>query len=181
MRAGEVAQLYIDDIEKVGEVWCFRIDKRHDDQWLKTPNAKRYIPIHKTLIDLGLLVFVKDLREHLGSASRLFPTIPQIQGGYSAKPSEWFIRNFRDALNQPEHVTLHGFRHLFRDKLVNITDSDDRIRTLMGHQTSNYGSSLPPDQQTMHSLINSIDFYDIVSNVKPYISLKIFHKVTGRV
>ena len=180
MRTGEVAQLYIDDIEDVGGVHCIRVDKRRDDQWLKTPNAKRYIPLHKEIVRLGFLNFISDLKEKVGQESRLFPNIPLIQDSYSAKPSEWFIRNFRDNLGQPKHVTLHGFRHLFRDKLANVTDSEERICRLMGHQTSNYGSSLPTSQRVMQDLVNSIDFQDITSDVKPYTSLCMFHQLNGR-
>lgn len=180
MRTGEVAQLYIDDIEDVSGISCIRVDKRRNDQWLKTPNAKRYIPLHKEIIRLGFLRFVSELKEQVGQDSRLFPNIPLIQDSYSAKPSEWFIRNFRDALNQASHVTLHSFRHMFRDRLINLTDSDERICRLMGHQTSNYGNSLPTDQRVMQELINLIDFHDIVSDVKPYTSLGMFHQLNGR-
>lgn len=180
MRAGEVSQLYVDDIIDVDSVHCFLIDKRHADQWLKTPNAKRYIPVHHRLIELGFLDFVRDLKVEQDECSRLFPNIPKIQDSYSAKPSEWFIRNFRNALGQPKHVTLHGFRHMFRDKLVNLTHSDEQICRLMGHQTSNYGSSLLADQRVMQNLINSVDFSGITSNVKPYTSLTIFHSLDGR-
>lgn len=180
MRAGEIAQLYIDDIETVGEVPCIRIDKQHDDQWLKTPNAKRYIPLHNELIRFGFLRFVNDLKEKTGSDTRLFPNIPIIQDGYSAKPSEWFIRNFRKDLNQPKHVTLHGFRHTFRDKIAALTESDERVCRLMGHKTSNYGNSLQQEQQVMQGLVNSIEFGEIVSDVKPYTSLSMFHQLNGR-
>ncbi len=180
MRAGEVAQLYVDDIVEVEEVSCFRIDKRRSDQWLKTPNAKRYIPVHSDLCELGFLRFINDLRGQIGEDSRLFPNIALIQDSYSAKPSEWFIRNFRNALKQPSHVTLHGFRHMFRDRLTNLTDSDERICRLMGHQTSNYGSSLLADQRVMQNLVNAIDFKDIISNVKAYTSLEMFHQLNGK-
>ncbi|WP_275216695.1 site-specific integrase [Citrobacter freundii] len=180
MRAGEVSQLYIDDIVEVNGVHCFLVDKRRDDQWLKTPNAKRFVPVHKELIRLGFLLFINDLKDITQGDARLFNNIPLIQDSYSAKPSEWFIRNFRDALDQPSHVTLHGFRHMFRDKLVNLTDSDERICRLMGHQTNSYGNSLLADQQVMQGLVNSIDFSGITSNVRPYTSLSMFHQLKGR-
>ncbi|HIC0776950.1 TPA: hypothetical protein ACW0NO_004444 [Enterobacter ludwigii] len=180
MRAGEVSQLYIDDIVEVNGVHCFLVDKRRDDQWLKTPNAKRFVPIHKEPIRLGFLLFINDLKDITQVDARLFNNIPLIQDSYSAKPSEWFIRNFRDALAQPSHVTLHGFRHMFRDKLVNLTDSDERICRLMGHQTNSYGNSLLADQQVMQGLVNSIDFSGITSNVRPYTSLSMFHQLKGR-
>jgi hypothetical protein len=88
----------------VDGVFCFLIDKRRDDQWLKTPNAKRFIPIHHELIKLGFLDFIKDLKKKFTDDTRLFHNIPLIQDSYSAKPSEWFIRNFRDSLGQPSHV-----------------------------------------------------------------------------
>ncbi|WP_329484955.1 hypothetical protein [Citrobacter freundii] len=146
----------------------------------KTPNAKRFVPVHKELIRLGFLLFINDLKDITQGDARLFNNIPLIQDSYSAKPSEWFIRNFRDALDQPSHVTLHGFRHMFRDKLVNLTDSDERICRLMGHQTNSYGNSLLADQQVMQGLVNSIDFSGITSNVRPYTSLSMFHQLKGR-
>ncbi|BBT46128.1 MULTISPECIES: tyrosine-type recombinase/integrase [Enterobacter cloacae complex] len=180
MRAGEVSQLYIDDIVDVDGVFCFLIDKRRDDQWLKTPNAKRFIPIHHELIKLGFLDFIKDLKKKFTDDTRLFHNIPLIQDSYSAKPSEWFIRNFRDSLGQPSHVTLHGFRHMFRDKLVNLTDSEERICRLMGHQLNSYGNSLLADQRVMQQLVNSINFSGIISDVRPYTSLNMFHQLKGR-
>ena len=176
MRPGEACQLFINDIEKVNDIRCIRVDNRYEKQRLKTPNAKRYIPIHQQLIDLGFLVFVNDKAGTHREDTRLFPEIMLIQDSFSTKPGEWFNRNLRDRQSLPEHVTLYSFRHYFRDKLLALHPSDEYLNKIMGHQTSSYGKALPKEQQAMHELVNKVDFSAIIAQVTPYETLDIFHK-----
>lgn len=175
MRPGEACQLFTNDIEKVNDIWCIRVDNRYEKQRLKTPNAKRYIPIHQQLIDLGFLVFVNDKAGQDSQNTRLFPEIMLIQDSFATKPGEWFNRNLRDRRSLPEHVTLYSFRHYFRDKLLALHPSDEYLNKIMGHQTSSYGKALPKEQQAMHELVNKLDFSAIIVQVKPYETLDIFH------
>ncbi len=175
MRPGEACQLFTSDIEKVNDIWCIRVDSRYEKQRLKTPNAKRYIPIHQQLIDLGLLVFVNDKAGTHCENTRLFPEIMLIQDSFATKPGEWFNRNLRDRQSLPEHVTLYSFRHYFRDKLLALHPSDEYLNKIMGHQTSSYGNALPKEQQAMHELVNKVDFSTIIAQVKPYETFDIFH------
>lgn len=175
MRPGEACQLFTNDIEKVNDIWCIRVDNRYEKQRLKTPNAKRYIPIHQQLIDLGFLVFVSDKAGTHRENTRLFPEITLIQDSFATKPGEWFNRNLRDRQSLPEHVTLYSFRHYFRDKLLALHPSDEYLNKIMGHQTSSYGKALPKEQQAMHELVNKLDFSAIITQVKPYETFDIFH------
>lgn len=175
MRPGEACQLYTNDIENVNGVMCIRIDNRYEQQRLKTPNAKRYIPIHQQLIELGFLVFVNDKTKLHPENRRLFPEIKLIQDSFATKPGEWFNRNLRDRQSLPDHVTLYSFRHYFRDKLLAQHPSDEYLNKIMGHQTSSYGSSLPNDQKAMKELINQLEYSSIVAQVLTYPNLAIFH------
>lgn len=175
MRPGEACQLFTHDIETVNDIWCIRVDNRYEKQRLKTPNAKRYIPIHQQLINLGFLVFVNDKAGTHGEDTRLFPEITLIQDSFATKPGEWFNHNLRDKQSLLKHVTLYSFRHYFRDKLLAQHPSDEYLNKIMGHQTSSYGKALPKEQQAMHELVNKVNFSAIIAQVKPYETLDIFH------
>lgn len=179
IRPNEACLLYVDDIELVGNVWCIRIDKRFDEQRLKTPNALRYIPLHQCLLEIGFVRYVHDFRSLVGGNNRLFPEIKPIKGYHSHKPGEWFNRNIRDKQCLAPNSTLYTFRHAFRDKLVMQNTTDEYLNRLMGHQGSPYGSSLLSDVTCMKGIIDMINFTDIVQGVKPYASLQTFHSVTG--
>ncbi|CAM7119909.1 site-specific integrase [Enterobacter kobei] len=180
IRPNEACLLYVDDIELVGKVWCIRIDKRFDEQRLKTPNALRYIPLHKCLLEIGFLRYVHDFRTLVGGNSRLFPEIKAIKGYHSHKPGEWFNRNIRGKQGLDPSSTLYTFRHAFRDKLVMLNATDEYLNRLMGHQGSPYGSSLLTDVTCMKELIDKIEFASIVHGIKPYANLQDFRNVAGR-
>lgn len=177
MRPGEICQLHVHDVENVGGTWCLRIDAREEGQRLKTPNAKRRIPIHARLIELGFLRFVDDVKHRKGDKARLFPAITLIQDYYSAKPGEWYIRNLRDKLNLPRHATLYAYRHAFKDKLMTKTQSDECVAQLLGREGSPYGGQLLEDMSTMQTLVNAIDFSAITASVKVYGGLTDYHKI----
>lgn len=174
MRPNEACQLYAEDIELVGNCWCVRIDDRFEGQTLKTPSAQRYVPIHRTLIEIGFVRFVEDIRSSQGLDVRLFPEITPVQGYYSHTPGKWFNHNLRDKQNLPREATLYTFRHAFRDKLFAQHPSPEYLQRMMGHQGSDYGLPLPTDVTQMKILVDNIDFSGIVSHVRPYTSLQSF-------
>ncbi len=81
-RLGEIAQLGIDDIwQNDSGVWLFDITDGADQdddaspakKRLKNSNARRQIPVHPKLIELGLLDWHKQLQQH--GYKRLFPEL----------------------------------------------------------------------------------------------------------
>lgn len=96
--------MYLSDIEG-GEVPCIKFQLEADkpdkleaddaDEWikvdksLKTVNSSRTVPIHKKLIELGLLDYVAALRKD--GKKRLFPEIRYDKNkGYGLVPRQWF-------------------------------------------------------------------------------------------
>ena len=70
MRMGEITPLYLDNIKEIRgnhreKRWCFDIVEEPDrpDKKLKTLSSRRIVPIHDTLIDLGLIELIKILKE----------------------------------------------------------------------------------------------------------------------
>ena len=99
-RANEICQLYADDVQQVGEVWCLNIRDSRPDQKLKTVNSARLIPIHSSLISSGFIDFVQ-----VRAGGRLFPELPHRQDGYSHLWGQWFSRH------RPVDKDFHSLRH----------------------------------------------------------------------
>lgn len=165
MRLGEISQLHVSNIRKIGEINCFVVEASTNHHYLKTANAERAIPIHNELLRLGFLQFVDDIRSKGGE--RLFNNISLIQGNYSNKPSEWFIKNFRDALGLPNHVTPHAFRHSVKDKLNRVETNPENIARLIGHAGSQYGGLIPEDVSELARIINTIDYGGATAATQP--------------
>ena len=74
MRPNEVLQLTADDIETRDGVLGFAIG---DDgaKRLKTPSARRFIPIHPELRSQGFLDYAERIRERCGASAPLFGEI----------------------------------------------------------------------------------------------------------
>ena len=54
MRLGEIVQLLNSDVKQEGGTWFFDIAKG-DEKTLKTASSKRRVPVHRILLDAGLL------------------------------------------------------------------------------------------------------------------------------
>jgi len=138
MRLYEIVQLYNEDIVAAdlvegGAVYCFDINKDGEDKTLKTPTSKRQIPIHKTLLDLGLLSYV-DKMKRVGS-KRLFPDVPlaKSDGTYSSTFSKRF-RHFLDNLGiKHKKISFHSFRHSFEDACRDSGIAQEVTDALQGH------------------------------------------------
>lgn len=178
MRPSEIFQLHANDIEKIGDIWCIRVDNRYENQGLKTPNAKRRIPIHQHLIQLGFIRYVTEMKAFTGNQNcRLFPAITIWANKHTDKPGEWFRKNLRDKLSLPEHVTLYAFRHAFKDKIAATEASDQNTLRLIGHADGPYGSELLSDMTTLNRIINKISYGTASLNIKPFSGLHDYHSI----
>ena len=97
---------------------------------LKNKHSARAVPIHRQLIEVGFLDFVKEQVQ--GEAGWLFPEVAPGTTGASSF-SKWFGR-YVDAngLTDPAKV-FHSFRHNFTDALRLAAVSGDVSRALVGH------------------------------------------------
>lgn len=74
-RRREIAQLLLEDFETVDGIAAISINILGDeDKSLKTRAARRMIPVHPVLLDLGLLEYVEDVKA-LDLGSELFPAV----------------------------------------------------------------------------------------------------------
>ena len=120
MRLNEICQLDVADIRTVDGVGCFVITEDSvagsTDKNLKTGASERLMPIHKNLIDCGLLHFVEKQRRN--GRTKLFEEIdPGTKGVRSVAFSKWFTQFLRSCGAYQPRTCFHSFRHNFRDEL----------------------------------------------------------------
>lgn len=138
MRLYEIVQLYVEDIVSVdlvegGSVYCFDINKDGEDKTLKTQTSKRRIPVHKTLLDIGFLNYVAEMKK--AGSKRLFPDVPlaKSDGTYSSTFSKRF-RHFLDNLGiKHKKISFHSFRHSFEDACRDSSVPQEVTDALQGH------------------------------------------------
>ena len=142
-RVNEIAQLYLEQIAEIEGYHFIKIKVEHDDQQLKNPTSRRTIPIHKTLIELGILDFIQAQRD-IGY-QRLFPELYHTKDKgygqayskiYNEDKKEWLETETIQKLENKEILLdLHSFRHNFSGSLKGLIE-DGILDYLAGHKNS---------------------------------------------
>jgi len=175
MRIEEISQLYLCDLYEWNEsgVYVFDINNKPNskgelDKELKTKHARRLIPVHSTLLKLGLLEYRKEVE--LRGEERLFPELRKTKGSmkYGIEVGKHFSR-FLDNNHIPrEKKTFHSFRHSFSQFYKERQLHDEMFRQLFGHEETNlaarqYGTAFTPVQcvQRIEMLNYPIDVENI--------------------
>lgn len=141
-RAGEIIQLYVHDVKEEEGIWYFDINKVELDKHVKNPSSWRKIPIHRTLIDIGLLEHVETRRAQ--RQRRLFPDLKLGKDGYYSSPfSKHFSRFLKNVGVKTRKNAFHSFRHSFEDACRNSSIPWDVMNAFQGHaqpgQSGRYG------------------------------------------
>lgn len=169
-RLGELTQLRVADLDQSGGIWYFDItdDENEDDadptavkKRLKTSNSKRIVPVHSSLIKLGLL----DYRAQQTGA-QLFPKLKPDARGYWSGTASGFFGDFFTAIGikTDKRTNFHSTRHAAADALRRAGYFDEQIAPILGHtkagMTKKYGN-VPEGPLRMRSeIIEAID-YDV--------------------
>lgn len=120
-RQSELCQLHKSDIRKDDETSIWYIDiNREEDKSTKEPHHARMVPIHKQLIKMGFLDYVKQMNH-----PRLFPDLTKKRDGYGQRFSRWFCDTYinekncaiRRGNNSGTDAVFHSFRHTVETKL----------------------------------------------------------------
>lgn len=111
MRLGEVSQLALDDLRVERGLWAIDINDE-DYKRVKSAAARRIIPMHPALIELGLPEFAADVRK-LKLGRQLFPMLlPKVGDGSigNAPGKKWDIY-LKDSAGLPDDaLTFHSLR-----------------------------------------------------------------------
>ena len=145
-RLEELCQLRTDDFVEQQGILCIRIDDSSEGQNLKNASSRRMLPVHPSLIELGLLRHVESVRASGGH--RLFPELEPVRGKLGHAPSKWFGRYKAKRGIDDSKKTFHSFRHTLIDDLRDAGVQDSLIKRIVGHEDSAvtfgvYGSRTP--------------------------------------
>ena len=145
-RLEELCQLRTDDFVEQQGILCIRIDDSSEGKNLKNASSRRMLPIHPSLIELGLLRHVESARAT--GAHRLFPELEPVRGKLGHAPSKWFGRYKVKRGIDDSKKTFHSFRHTLIDDLRDAGVQDSLIKRIVGHEDSAvtfgvYGSRTP--------------------------------------
>lgn len=180
MRLEEIAQLFCKDIyqDKESSLWVIDLNDIGKDEHglgksLKNKNAHRRIPIHQTLVRLGLLEY----RAQVAKAKhvRLFPELKRTAKTpkLGKQPGKQFSAVVNEVLSNPERKSFHSLRHTFADFYKQKGMQTDFFRQLYGHDTpelatKQYGSRFPMDLQyaeVIEKLDYGLDFSSIQNRI----------------
>ena len=158
MRCNEICSLYLDNIRVIKgnhreKRWCFDIleEPSRPDKHLKTLSSRRIIPIHDTLLDLGLIEFVEILKKRQPTRQRLFQELKLSEGSYIRNVSRFFNQRYLPKLGlKTDKKSFHSIRHSVIDHLKQKGIDVSYINDLVGHHSGNidldrYGKSYNPD------------------------------------
>jgi|TARA_B110000091_G_C13775615_1_gene458744 integrase len=118
-RQNEILQLRKSDILFERGSWLLSFHDRYENNSMKTESSVRTVPIHKELIERGLIKWITDIRPE----SRLFPSaVLGIYGNYSQAYSKHINSEF-GRFGVTNH--FHSLRHSFRDACREAEISQD--------------------------------------------------------
>ncbi len=126
--SSEIARIKMTDIFQEQGIWVFNLEDAS-----KNLRSKRLVPIHKALIELGLLRHVEQLRR-IG-ATRLFPDWEP-----EDKINRWFLRTYLPAVGiKDSRKVFHSFRHSLKTALARHGVNRDVSDLITGHKDQSVG------------------------------------------
>lgn len=170
-RLNELCQLYCKNVRQVDGIWVLDINEAEPDQKIKTAAARRLVPIHPKLIDLGLLRFVEELRQE--GETRLFPELKPMRDGAGQAASKWFAR-YRKPLglyNQKPKRDFHSFRTTLINSLKQKGHAEAQVAAIVGHATEGltfgtYGKAYGP--RVLAAVLADADFNSSIAQLRPW-------------
>lgn len=154
-RRREIAQLLVHDFTVIDGIQALSIDDLGDeDKSIKTPAAKRTIPVHPELIKLGLLDYVEDVKA-LNLGDELFPGIGV--NGYGEKGNAigqaWRRHKQAVGLKGDSTPTFHSFRATAIGVLKAKNVPLDMRCQLVGHEFDHVSQSYERNRYTVKDLM----------------------------
>jgi integrase len=134
LRLEEICQLRLTDLSLWEGDWFLRLRDTPDTP-LKTLAAIRDVPVHPTLIALGLIEYRQQLMGMAVRPAQLFPDLSKRDkfGDCSPPISKWFTRYRRDLGLERPKLSFHSLRHSFKDALERSRARAIVMDSLMGH------------------------------------------------
>ena len=159
-RLEELCQLRVDDFIEQQGIQCIRIDDNSEGQNLKNASSRRLLPIHPTLIELGLLGHVESVRAT--GADRLFPELEPVRGKLGHAPSKWFGRYKKKRGITDPRKTFHSFRHTLIDDLRDSGVQDSLIKRIAGHEDGAVTFSIYGSRSPLKAMVDALRHIELI-------------------
>jgi integrase len=170
-RLEDLCRLRTRDVVQRAGVWCLHLHDSKREHQNGEACIMRYLPVHRTLLNLGWLDYVASQDRD----ARLFPHLKENQyGQLSAMWSTWFNEYLdSDAGLDDARLDFHSFRHTFKafGRLSGI--DNDVIEELLGHApASMYGRNDEGERRLPFELLvqamDKLDFPGLELGHLPY-------------
>jgi len=174
-RLEELGQLYTADVKQEKGIWHLDITDIIEDEALKesypkrlkSPSARRKIPLHPQLIQAGFLDYVAAIKAQ--KHTRLFSLLKaDCKGDITGNFSKWWSR-YRHRIGIGSKLkTFHSFRHTFKDAMREAEIDVMVANRLMGHKDDSMGGhyGLGHSLRVLDLAIKKIDYPGL--EVPPY-------------
>ncbi len=159
MISSEIMQLGPDTVRPhpdAPDVLCFEVTNAGDRR-VKTLARRRWVPIRRELLALGLDDLVQDARRR--ERRWLWTDMVEADGNVtrvSGYFSSFWAALSRDELKIASGLSLYSFRHAFQDALSKAGHGDEVKKGLMGHSdsgmTGRYGTKRRPREVNITDL-----------------------------
>jgi integrase len=181
LRLNEICQLNTDDVKQDEEtgVWYFHVEVTEgDDKMIKSAAARRKIPVHNELIDLGLLRYCQSMTEK--GVSRLWMNLKQTNRGYHKNFVNWFLGNgvtlgfLRSKVTEDKKLNFHSFRHTFINELKQKMVDGRILIELAGHSNKSmtFGRYGKPYGLKDKLVVNMLDFQINIQSLQRIAEIK---------
>ncbi|WP_065814230.1 DUF6538 domain-containing protein [Azospirillum lipoferum] len=168
MRLEEILQLQTEDVDEEDGIAVFRIRKGAGRK-LKTAASARTVPVHSSLIRIGLLKYAQARRAE--GSPLLFPELKR-GGGFSTYGhaySLWWTEYRRAIGIYKPGLDFHSFRTTVNTHLLRRRCNETMIKALLGHSIAgdittddyNAGLSLADLQQALDLWQFDISYLDV--------------------
>ena len=164
-RLNELASLYLSDIRHEDGLWIIDINMNAPDKSTKTESSERKIPIHPTLVDLGLIDYRNRLESRGGE--RLFPELPHSKfDGYGRKAGRWINTVYLAGLglkDKDKQKDFHSLRKTLTTHLERQGAEFFAIKQLDGHSvgddiTMKYYTQKYSPKEMMDRVLSKINY-----------------------
>ncbi|WP_255356538.1 site-specific integrase [Thioclava sp. SK-1] len=130
-RLREVAQLVPSDIRSEGGVWYIDINADGEKKSLKSPAAKRRVPVHSELVRLAFLEWV----EACAKQPRLFMSFTHnTKEGYGRNLGRWFGTFLTKIGMKEDGLVFHSLRHTAITRMRQASVELSLVQEIVGHE-----------------------------------------------
>jgi integrase len=169
-RLTELCQLETADVLEDRGIWYFRLtsaaeaEELKGEKSLKTEGSRRQVPVHRSLIDLGFIDWVRSQKDRRGLLFQSQYPSPEVLSREASKRFRRYME--RIGLKRPG-LTFHSFRHTFKTaaRMANVPEPINDCLT--GHLPQTVAAEYGKNKRRIEVLRDYIDQIQFEGLPKP--------------